>query len=308
MSFWNNPDWVNVDFLEKSYDEFSDHEILKVAERLKRRVSDKPLVTVAIPAYNEENNIMKCLDSLSRSETKYAFEVLVVNNNSSDRTQEVLDKVGVRSTFQKIQGWGAARQKGIDEACGKYVLTGDSDCIYPTHWIEMMTKKLILKNTSCVYGRFSYLGTSKTPRYKFWLYEKLADVMREIRHVKRPYLNCYGMTMGYSKSFAAEVKYTDRMIRGEDGRLAFDLMSYGKVRMVRSSKSRVFTYPRAIERFDGNLANAVQARFIKEFVRFGEYFTNKEAHDTKTSENSTHTIDENLEVLKKRLKLPNKQK
>ena len=308
MIFSNNPPWINNAFLEISCDEIEQQALMEISNRVRQIVSNTPLVTVVIPAYNEEDNIIRTIDSLSRTKTQYPFEILVVDNNSSDRTQEILNKLSVRSVFQPVQGWGAARQKGVDEARGKYILTGDADCLYPAAWVELMTKKLLEKDVACVYGRFSYVASGKTPRYKFWLYEKLADIMREVRHIKRPYLNCYGMTMGYVRSYAAEAKYTERMIRGEDGRLAFDLMSYGKVKMVRASKSRVFTKPRAIERFDGSLANAVKSRFIKEIARFGEYFTKKEAHDTKTSLNASHTLEENMDLLKKKYKVFGKKK
>ena len=303
MNIFKNPDWINTRFLDIKYDDVQEPIIQEISKRVCKVNSKNPLVTIVIPAYNEEDNIIRCIDSLSHTRSKYPFEILVVNNNSTDRTQILLDNLSVRSVFQPIQGWGAARQKGVDEAKGKYILTGDSDCIYPSAWVELMTRKLEQKNVACVYGRFSYIANDNIPRYKFWLYERMADVMREVRHIKRPYLNCYGMTMGYVKKYAAKVRYTERMIRGEDGRLAFDLMSYGKIKMVRSSRSRVFTKPRAIERFDGTLGQAIKSRLIKEFVRFGEYFRKKEAHDTKTSLNSTHTIEENMEILKKRYKV-----
>ena len=303
MNIFKNPGWIDNRFLDIKYDDAHESTINEISNRVEQVISANPLVTVVIPAYNEEDNIIRCIDSLSRSKSGYPFEILVVNNNSSDRTQELLDRLSVRSVFQPVQGWGAARQKGVDEAKGKYILTGDSDCIYPAGWVELMTRKLEQKNVACVYGRFSYIANNKFPRYKFWLYERMADVMREVRHFKRPYLNCYGMSMGYVKDFAARARYTERMIRGEDGRLAFDLMSYGKIKMVRASRSRVFTKPRAIERFDGTLGQAIKSRLIKELVRFGEYFRKKEAHDTKTSLNSTHTIEENMKVLKKRYKV-----
>ena len=46
-------------------------------------------VSVVIPAYNEEKYIGRCLDSLVAQKTKYEFEVIVVDNNSTDNTRTI---------------------------------------------------------------------------------------------------------------------------------------------------------------------------------------------------------------------------
>ena len=123
------------------------------------QTSGTPLATIIIAAWNEEVNILRCLYSLSKNKTQYPFDILVVNNNSTDRTQETLDRVHVKSLFQIKQGCGPARQMGQEQAKGEYILLADADCIYPTTWIETMVGALKMENTVCVYGRYSFYAS-----------------------------------------------------------------------------------------------------------------------------------------------------
>jgi glycosyltransferase involved in cell wall biosynthesis len=245
---------------------------------------DNPQFTILIAAWNEEVNILRCLYSLSKNKTKYAFDIMVVNNNSTDRTQETLDRLHVKSLFELKQGCGPARQHGQENALGKYILLADADCIYPPDWIELMATELLKEGTVCVYGRYSFIAPPGKSRFQYKLFEIAKDFIAEIRHVRRPHLNAYGISMGYVKEYGLKAGYIDRNIRGDDGRLCFDMMPYGKVRQVRSSKARVWTGARTLER-DGSFFNALVIRVVKEILQLPRYFVKQAPHDTKTSEN-----------------------
>jgi len=95
------------------------------------------LISVVVPAYNEETSVGRCLDSLVRQETAYPFEVIVVDNNSSDQTAAVAaayDRVRVISEPRK--GIVTARQAGQEAALGPVVAHTDADSELPSNWIE----------------------------------------------------------------------------------------------------------------------------------------------------------------------------
>jgi hypothetical protein len=127
MSLFKNPSWVDSRLLKcKSLDEIPTEIFRKINARLANHDST-PLASVVIPAWNEEVNIVRTLDSLSKSRTSFPFEIIVVNNNSTDRTQEALDKLPtVKSIFQPVKGCGPARQIGQENAQGKYSKNGES--------------------------------------------------------------------------------------------------------------------------------------------------------------------------------------
>src|SRR5690606_2814775 len=136
------------------------------------------------------------------------------------------------------------------------ILTADADCLYPPDWIRVMVERLKDPSVSCVYGRYSFLGSPDKPRWKFFCYELLRDLYAELRHLKRPFMNALGMSMGYVREYGLKAAFIDRNIRGEDGRMCFSLMQYGRVKQIRDTAVRVWTYPRTLDR-DGRLIYAL---------------------------------------------------
>lgn len=283
MSFLKNPSWINrYVYPYKSVDDIPASVYAEINEKLIKKTSESPEVSIVIAAWNEEVNMLPTIGSLADTHTTIPFEILVVNNNSTDRTQEVLDKLHIRSCLQTIQGCGPARQMGLEQARGKYILSADADCMYPPNWIDKMIAPLRADDVACVYGRYSFIATEVTPRWKLALYEKMKDLMAEIRHFKRPYLNTLGMTMGYKTAQALKVGYVMRHVRGEDGRLTFDLMQFGKVVQVKDSDIRVWTGTRTLDK-DGSFFTMLTSRIIKELKRLLSYLKPLAPHDTKTS-------------------------
>ena len=297
-----NPSWINTEILNKKLDEFSEEVFAAINQRLKKITTESPVVSIIIAAYNEEANIIRCIDSLSQLKSNYPFEIIIVDNNSSDNTAEVIQKLKVNYIFQKIQGCGIARQLGMENARGKYILTGDADTLYPPEWVNELMRKLEKPDTACVFGRYSFIGDDKTPRWKLTIYETLSDMLVYVKSYKRPFLNALGMTMGFVKEYGLKVGYVEANIRGEDGRLAFDLMKYGEVKGVMTNKSRVWTGTRTIS-MDGTLTNAVRNRVAMAFANMGSMFKKEKDHDTRTSTNSSAEYNENVKNIKRKIGL-----
>ena len=279
------PNWVKLH--NNSFHSFSDipdYKFDEVNRRLVKNKTGKPMVSIVIPAWNEEVNIFNCISSLSASNSVVPFEIIVINNNSTDNTQQTIDKLDVVKLFQPIQGCGPTRQLGQEHAQGKYVLLADADCLYPPHWIDEMLNVLKRQDVVCVYGRYSFIPEVGYPRWKLVIHETLKDAIAEIRHLKRPYLNAYGMSMGYVRELGLKVGFVDHNIRGEDGRMCFDLMFFGKVKQVKTASARVWTAPRTLQQ-EGGLLQVLFNRLKKEGRRFTSLLSPLAPHDTKTSKN-----------------------
>jgi len=285
MHIFKIPKWILLHRYEyRRFEEIPTNIFESINKKLDNIYCEEPLVSIIIAAWNEEINILNCISSLSDLKTKIPFEIIVINNNSSDNTQKTIDNLHVKTFFQEIPGCGPARQLGQENAKGTYILLADADCVYPDCWIDAMVYKLSKKDVVCVYGRYSFIDEVSYPRWKLFLLEKLKDVISEVRHFKRPYLNAYGISMGYIKELGLKVGYVKYKIWGDDGRLCFDLMKYGKVKQVRLEAARAWTEPRTLQR-DGSLRNALFSRIKIEFSRFFSLFTSHPPHDTKTSKN-----------------------
>lgn len=286
MNILKAPDWVNqFNFPYASVDAIPDSVFDGINHDLEALQHPEPLVSIVIPAWNEEVNVLRSIASLSKLKTAYPVEILVVNNNSTDQTQKTLDKLRVRSAFQPIQGWGPARQMGLEQARGKYLLTADSDCLYPPDWVDELMAVLQQPGVACVYGRYSFIPSPGFPRWKLAMLEMMKDSIAELRHLKRPHLNAFGMSLGYIREYALQIGYVMHKIRGEDGRMCFDLMKYGTIKQVKSDKSRVWTGTRTLEK-DGSFSRTVWLKIGIELRRLGKMFVSQQPHDTKTSVNN----------------------
>lgn len=80
------------------------------------------MLTVVVITLNEEHNISRCLNSVA-----WADEIIVVDANSSDRTREIAKEHGARVLVREWQGFGKAKQAGVLESKGDWVLSLDAD-------------------------------------------------------------------------------------------------------------------------------------------------------------------------------------
>jgi glycosyltransferase involved in cell wall biosynthesis len=96
-------------------------------------------VSVIIPAYNEDDLIGSCLESVLK--TQYPIlEVILVDDGSTDRTAEIAAKYGVTVVERASRGGiSSARNEGIKIARGEIVAFVDADCIVDSEWLEHLT-------------------------------------------------------------------------------------------------------------------------------------------------------------------------
>ncbi|WP_229206139.1 glycosyltransferase family 2 protein [Dyadobacter fermentans] len=274
-------------FTNKRFEDLTEAEIQALRERISRFKHETPDVSVVIPAWNEENNIYRTLSSLSASRTRYNVEIVVVNNNSTDGTQNVLDKLGVRNYLQTVQGTPFARQMGLDNARGKFHLCADSDTFYPPDWIDLMVEPMA-KNARVtgVYGNYAFIPPDGQGRLGLWFYEKFAGLMIQIRKKNREYLNVYGFNMGFvtevgrrtggfkvsGQRIYANIVGSDFQNEAEDGRMALNLKKEGDLQQVTSSKATVFTSPRRLLD-DGSISKAFFNRAKRQLQGMRDYLS-----------------------------------
>lgn len=111
------------------------------------------LLSIIIPLYNAEHYIVRCLESCyMQGLAESAFEIIVINDGSTDRSLEVVNgylksKTNIRLYTQKNLGQGAARNFGLKQALGKYILFLDSDDFLLSNTVSRILN--VAENTSC---------------------------------------------------------------------------------------------------------------------------------------------------------------
>lgn len=200
-----------------------------------------PVVSIVVIAYNEERHLVSCLWSLSNLCVSYPVEVLGVNNNSGDGTENVFRALGVKYFNEQRQSPGYARKCGLDNSTGKYHFFIDGDTFYPPRYIDLMMAKLLQPGVSCVGSFWSFYPDKNHSAWGLFLFELVRDVFLWIQHFKRPELCVRGMTFAFNADYARQVSIRTDIRRGEDGSLALSLKKYGKIRFLYNRKARPVT-------------------------------------------------------------------
>lgn len=112
----------------------------------------QPRYSVVIPAFNEEDYLGQALESLLAQDYKGNFEIVVVDNNSSDSTQTLAKSYGVRVVTEKHPGVCWARQKGTKAAKGEIVISTDADTTFSPDWLSNIDRAFDKQNVVAVAG------------------------------------------------------------------------------------------------------------------------------------------------------------
>ena len=100
----------------------------------------KHSVSVIIPVYNEEKLIEKCLHALT-NQTMPPKEIIVVDNNCTDRTIAIAKNYPVRIIRETTQGMTPARNAGFDAARGDILARIDADTVVGNGWVEAIKNR-----------------------------------------------------------------------------------------------------------------------------------------------------------------------
>lgn len=115
-----------------------------------------PLVSVILPVFNTEKYLDKCLDSII-SQNISNFEVIIVNDGSTDGSSEILKQISCHDKRfhyieQTNQGISSARNTGLEQAKGKYIVFVDSDDWLEKDALNNLCRQAELTNADIVIG------------------------------------------------------------------------------------------------------------------------------------------------------------
>lgn len=268
---------------EKQFASAPSEVINSVKEKLRLLAKNNhPLASVILICHNEETRLLSCLWSLCDNECDFPIEILAVNNNSSDRTEEVMQQLGVTYFNETKKGPGYARQCGLNQAKGKYHICIDTDTIYPPHYIATHIEQLMKPGVACTFSLWSFIPDERHSAIGLWWYEALRDMHLRIQTLQRPELCVRGMTFGFNTELGRQFGFRTDILRGEDGSLALAMKPYGKLIFIRSKKARVMTGYGTLNK-DGSLFNNFKVRLVKAIKGLNGIFTKKSEYKDEES-------------------------
>jgi glycosyltransferase involved in cell wall biosynthesis len=195
-------------------------------------------VSVVIPAHNEEKNISGTIRSLLAQDYP-DFEIIVIDNASTDRTAQVAGAFPVKVVREDKKGLLWARDRGRREATGEIIANIDADCEPEPDWISRAIRYFDDRKTVAVTGPYDYHDGDQAFR-KISLFTQ-RNVYYAVTHMLQlPFVRGGAVLIGGNNFIRAEALQkaggynTSLTFYGEDTDTAKRVAVYGKVRLVRS--------------------------------------------------------------------------
>jgi peptidoglycan/xylan/chitin deacetylase (PgdA/CDA1 family)/GT2 family glycosyltransferase len=204
----------------------------KIAEAHVTSPQGLPFVSVVIPAYNEENYLLSCLESIKNQDYAAEYEVIVVDNASTDNTARIARDWGAKVVYEDKRGPACARQKGAEVATGKIIAFIDADTRAPSHWLSTIVWRFLCEPEIVVLsGPYAYCDAGKFSKLASYIGNFLNIVIDQLfRKVFRKGSAIWGCNFAVRRWAFWEVGGFDTNIKfyGEEYELSLRLKKAGK--------------------------------------------------------------------------------
>lgn len=123
-------------------------------------------ISVIVPTYNDISRLLICIEKLKKQRTvDFSYEIIVIDNGSSDQTVEVLQKMdGIVLCQAHIPGSYAARNEGLKVAQGRAVAFTDSDCCPEEDWLLNFWQMFLSSGENIILsGQVKFFSDQKNP-------------------------------------------------------------------------------------------------------------------------------------------------
>lgn len=186
---------------------------------------EKILVSVIVPIYNVKDYLETCLDSI-KGQTLRELEVILVDDGSSDGSEKICDRYAeedrrFRVIHQPNSGAAAARNHGLQEARGQYIVFQDSDDILEPDAYETLYNLARKENADIAFGLIERmfrkeLNEVATGEVIILCEDEILDtyIRDEIRH---PYIQKSLCDKLYRKEIIEDLRLPEKIVTGEDG-------------------------------------------------------------------------------------------
>lgn len=204
-------------------------------------------VSIVIPTYNEEKHLPVLLKQLQNQDFNGKYEIIVVDNNSTDKTFQIAKSFNTRVVKESRQGITYARYRGLLSAKGEIIVQTDADCLVDKNWLSQITKPFFKDDDVILTHGVSYpskieIGIRSHIYYSIILFLKFL--------LQKTTLMCSGYNLAYKKDIALKIMkerdYLD-LSYYEDTYLAFKIGKL-KGKKIYVPQAKVITSTRRIEK------------------------------------------------------------
>lgn len=193
------------------------------------------MVSIVVPVYNAEKSIKKCIESIVNEDVSFPYEIILINDGSKDNSINVLKLFAnhynnIKILEQNNQGVSSARNLGISNASGEWIMFLDADDFLYSGWSKIVEKYLENKCDFIIFSNDNYEENDEK------------NVINMITGIQPK----YNMSCIWSKMYRLEIikqnnlKFQEGIINGEDA--LFNLEYYLKCKNINFEKAEIYNY------------------------------------------------------------------
>ncbi|SHH30682.1 glycosyltransferase family 2 protein [Thermosipho atlanticus] len=196
-------------------------------------MKNQPLISIVVPVLNEEKILENTLKNI-RQQSYKNYELIVVDNGSTDNSVNIAKKFADKILFEEKKGSINAMTTGFKNAKGEIIVNCDADSLYPTNYLEKIVEAFNKsEKIVAVYGPLVFIENGKISNFFTLLGYTIADFLSKV------FTNTY--IVG-AANFAIKKEIYDKVggyntnsnLASQDFRLAKKLSKHGKVKFIPS--------------------------------------------------------------------------
>lgn len=211
-----------------------------------------PLISIIVPVYNAEATLNRCVDSIINQ--KFSdWELLLINDGSRDRSGEICDEYAVRDSRIKVLhkengGVSSARNWGLDNSCGKFIMFVDSDDFLVIYDFN----KNIIEGTEDLILFSYYSNSGKENKLISPINSCVISTEKDLREFYSNFLHEGFFKTIWSKIFKRDLignlRFDENMLLGEDHLFLLKYLSVIKSLRFISSPLYIYQPPESLEK------------------------------------------------------------
>jgi len=231
--------WKMICFLSKKFNSSVFAQATLPEERI------KPDVSVIVPAFNEEDYIASCLESILKQDYRGKMEVIVVNDGSTDRTAGIAKKHPIKLIDLKTNGGKAnALNIGIEQSKGDIIIFSDADSELESNAVKILVNALGKDpKVGAVAGKVYIKNVKRKDnllvRFQMIEYELDQEVCRFIQGLNDKVLVCPGVLFAVKREIAKKILFSNRSVI-EDSDFTIEVLKKN-IKIVYQSQAKVYT-------------------------------------------------------------------
>lgn len=189
------------------------------------------LWSVVIPARNEEKFLPDCVSSIKKQKGFFDIEIIVVDNNSTDKTREAAEKCGAKVVSEPRHGVGQARKTGAEAACGEFIVNLDADSRLPDDYLLRAVKIFEQEpNLACLGGQVLFYDAPRWMNILRFLFHRALYFYARL--VSGGRVGPMGNNMVFRKSdYQKTAGFDADSVFGEDADVSRKLSELGRVKI-----------------------------------------------------------------------------